>query len=261
MQKNTVFWKVEAFMRNLPERTKVDSPPRSSLRSTGVFRVMLRNLAVLLLFNACFPISSRAVEIYDHFPSAIHADERYVIYSHGLIVEGTDPKPISPKYGLYDFPAVKQSLFDGGGFNLIAIQRPKNLVFETHVKQLEAGVQQLLDAGVKPSRITMVGFSRGGQITALASSYLAAKGINTAIIAICTDGDFAADPPLSLGGNLLSIYETSDSLGSCAQLAKRSHLISFKEVSISTGRAHGAFFKPMPEWMQPLRVWIAKTNR
>lgn len=222
---------------------------------------MLRNLPILLLFAACFPVNGGAVEIYDHFPSAIHANERYVIYSHGLIVEGTDPKPVSPKYGLYDFPAVKQALFDGGGFNLIAIQRPKNVELGTHVKQLESGVQQLLDAGVKASRITMVGFSRGGQITAFASSHLASKGINTAILAICTDGDFAADPPLILGGNFLSIYETSDSVGSCEKLAKRSHLTSFKEVAISTGKAHGSFFQPRREWMEPLRAWIGKTNR
>jgi hypothetical protein len=41
------------------------------------------------------PISSRAVEIYDRFPDTVHASERYVIYSHGMIVEGDDPKPIS----------------------------------------------------------------------------------------------------------------------------------------------------------------------
>jgi hypothetical protein len=222
---------------------------------------MLRTLTILSLFAFGLPVSSKAVEIYDHFPTAIHAKERYVIYSHGFIVEGTDPKPVSPKYGLYDFPAVKQVLFDGGGFNFIAIQRPKNVEFETHVKHLESGVQQLLDAGVKASRITMIGFSRGGQITAFASSHLASKGINTAILAICTDGDFAADPPLILGGNLLSIYETSDSLGSCATLAKRSRLTSFKEVSISTGKGHGAFFQPMPEWIGPLKDWIGQTNQ
>src|ERR1700727_967166 len=83
---------------------------------------MLQYLVLLMLM----PLSSRAVEMYDRFPDSIHAGERYVIYSHGMIVEGDDPKPISPKYGQYDFPAIKQALFDGGGFNLIAYQRPKS---------------------------------------------------------------------------------------------------------------------------------------
>jgi hypothetical protein len=217
----------------------------------------LKYIAVLLLIS----LSSRAVELYDNFPDSIHADERYVIYSHGLIVEGNDPKPISPKYGQYDFPAIKQALFSAGGFNLIAYQRPKNADFDAYVETLKSWVKRLLDAGVSPHRITLVGFSRGGQTTSYTSSDLASDGINTALIAICSDGDFERDPPLMLGGNLLSLYETSDELGSCAKLAARSHLVSFKEVAISTGKGHGAFFQPLADWIRPLKSWIAKTNR
>jgi hypothetical protein len=89
---------------------------RPNDRLTRMHR-MWQSIVLLLLV----PISSRAVEIYDRFPDAIHANERYVIYSHGFIVEGDDPKPISPQYGQYDFPAIKQALFTEGGFNLIEI--------------------------------------------------------------------------------------------------------------------------------------------
>jgi hypothetical protein len=214
------------------------------------------SLALLLLV----PISSRAVEIHSRFPDTVHASERYVIYSHGLIVEGDDPKPISPKYGQYDFPAIKQILFNSGGFNLIAYQRPKSSD-DSYADTLKSWVKRLLEAGVRPSRITLVGFSRGAQLTALASSGLAAEGINTALLAICEDGDVSHAPGLVLGGNLLSIYETSDELGSCRKLSARSHLKSFKEVAISTGKKHGAFFQPLPQWIEPLKAWIARTNR
>jgi hypothetical protein len=217
---------------------------------------MLQSIALLLLV----PIGCRAVELYDRFPDSIHAGERYVIYSHGLIVEGDDPKPISPKYGQYDFPAIKQALFSAGGFNLIALQRPKSSA-DTYADTLKSWVRRLLDAGVNPRRITLVGFSRGAQLTALASNDLASVGINTALLAICENGEVLGANGLILGGNLLSIYETSDELGSCAQLAARSHLKSFKEVAISTGKKHGAFFQPLPEWLRPLKAWIATTNR
>jgi hypothetical protein len=213
-------------------------------------------LALIVLI----PIGASAVEIYDRFPDKIHAHERYVIYSHGLIVEGDDPKPISPKYGQYDFPAIKQALFNQGGFNLIAYQRPKS-ADDSYADTLKSWVHRLIDAGVAPSRITLVGFSRGAQLTALASNGLASAGINTALMAICEDGKVSNAPGLILGGNLLSIYETSDELGSCRKLAARSHLRSSEEVSISTGKKHGAFFQPLPEWIQPLKAWIAKTNR
>ena len=223
----------------------------------------IKALAMFSFLTISVAARSQTVQIYEQFPSDIHAGERYVIFSHGLIAEGDDPRPVSPKYGVYDFPRIKDSLFTNGGFNLIAVQRKKGVEFENHVNQLETWVHRLLEAGVKPSRVTLVGFSRGGQITALASGHLASLGINTAILAICTHGDFAVDsgPAIILGGNFLSIYETSDELGSCAKLADRSHLRSFKEVAISTGKAHGAFFEPRPEWIDPLKAWIAKTNR
>jgi hypothetical protein len=215
---------------------------------------------LLLAFSMLVPIGASAVELDDRFPDRIHAGERYVIYSHGLIVEGDDPKPVSPKYGQYDFPAIKQALFSEGGFNLIAYQRPKS-TDDSYADTLQSWVRRLLDAGVKPSRITLVGFSRGAQLTALASNGLAYAGINTALMAICEDGEVSHAPELNLGGNLLSIYETSDELRSCRKLAARSHLKSFKEVAISTGKKHGAFFQPLPEWVRPLKAWIAKTNR
>jgi hypothetical protein len=67
---------------------------------------------------------------------------------------------------------------------------------------------------------------------------------------------------LALGGNLLSIYEISDAAGTCKGLAEDSDdLRSFEEIAVSTGLKHGAFFKPLPVWVDPLRRWIAQTNR
>src|SRR4051812_2743541 len=98
-------------------------------------------------------------------------------------------------------------------------------------------------------------------MTASASSRLASANINTALIAICSNGDFVRDPPLILGGRVLSLYETSDTVGACGGLAARSHPISFKEIAISTAKAQGAFFQPLAVWVGPLREWIATTNR
>lgn len=222
---------------------------------------MSRMLKLVAAVIALVPLQSVAVEIYDEFPSEVHVKERYVIYSHGLIVEGDNPRPLHPTRGVYDFPAIKQALFSDGNFNVIAHQRPKNTEIQAYVAVLESWVRQLIAAGVKPSRITLVGFSRGGQLTAYASGRLASLGLNTAILGACTDGDIVSDPPLTFGGNFLSIYETTDSVLSCAEIARRSRLTSFKEIAISTGKEHAAFFQPLPEWVKPLKKWIEKTNR
>jgi hypothetical protein len=83
-------------------------------------------LSVVAAIICLLPLEGAAVEIYDNFPPAIHPDERYVIYSHGLIVEGDNARPVHPEFGVYDFPAIKTELFRGGDFNLIAHHRPKN---------------------------------------------------------------------------------------------------------------------------------------
>jgi pimeloyl-ACP methyl ester carboxylesterase len=213
--------------------------------------------ALLLLLSP----AGWAVESYDDFPATLHADQKYVIYSHGLIVEGDDPKPVHPELGVYDFPAIKAALFEDGGFNLIAHHRPKNSEVLAYVGTLESWVNRLLAAGVAPANITLVGFSRGAQLTAQAASRLRSSGINTALIAVCSNGDFVRTPPVVLGGRVLSIYETTDVVGSCSQLARRSGLTSFEEVAISTGKKHGAFFLPRREWMTPLKAWIAADVR
>jgi len=202
-------------------------------------------------------LTGYAETLYDQFPSEINADERYVFYSHGFIVEGTNPTPIHNEYGTYDFPMIKRRLFEIGGFNLIAHHRPENIDIEKTVNTFESWVNTLLNAGVEPSDIVLIGFSRGSLITALTSSRFKDRGIKTVLMAVCFNGDVETDPPIQLGGNLLSIYETSDRAGNCNKLASRSRLDTFDEIEISTGRSHGAFYSPLEEWLRPIRNWLS----
>lgn len=213
-------------------------------------------LAVFLPLSV--PAVSRAVEIHETFPIEIKAEERYVFYFHGLTAEGENPMPVHEKHGIYNFPAIKEELFEGGGFNLIAHHRPINTDIAEYVDEIVGWVGKLMDSGVPASRITLIGFSRGSHLAAFASSKLSTMEINTALLASCFDGDI---PTAKLRGHFLSIYETSDIPGSCTTLAARSNLLSFQEVAINTGKAHGAFFKPLEEWLRPLKNWISKTNR
>jgi pimeloyl-ACP methyl ester carboxylesterase len=129
------------------------------------------------------------------------------------------------------------------------------------VGSLVSGVLKLISSGVDPRNITLVGFSRGAQLTLQASSLLRDRGINTVLLAVCSDGDFVTSPPIDRGGRLLSIHEVTDVVGSCARLAARSHLLSFEERAISTGRKHGVFYQPLPEWVDPVVDWIQRQSR
>jgi hypothetical protein len=212
-------------------------------------------------FSSLAFLASNAVagEIYTTFPSRIDPDGTYVFYSHGLIVEGDNPRPIHERWGVYDFPALKTALAQTGSFNLIAHRRPANTAVASYAEQLESWVRRLIEGGVQPGRITIVGFSRGGEITALASSELKPLPINTVLLAPCWERGVQDQPAITFSGRFLSIFETTDIALSCRDLAARSeNLASFEEVEISTGKEHGAFFKPRSEWIDPLLRRIQK---
>lgn len=201
--------------------------------------------------------SAQAGELYTDFPTTIKAQEKYVFYSHGFIVEGTNPTPTHPRYGVYQFPAIKAAL-SASGFNLIAYHRPSKTDANNFAQKLADDVHRLMAAGVVPENITLLGFSRGGVITAFANNVLQNKKINTILMASCM-GWVKNRPEVTLAGRVLSLYETTDRVGSCKAAIDRSEKVtSFTEIAITTGKDHGAFFTPMAEWVTPVLKWIAK---
>ncbi|MBL4632189.1 MAG: alpha/beta hydrolase [Paraglaciecola sp.] len=186
----------------------------------------------------------------------MHANEKYVFYSHGLIVEGTNPTPTSPRWGLYDFPKVKAALASEK-YNLIAYHRAKSTKPRTFARKLAADVNLLIKQGVKPGNISLVGSSQGGVITILASSYIQSNDINVILLATC-NSFMKGHAEFIVIGNFHSIYETSDGNGSCQFLMEQSaQLNTMEEIVISTGEEHGAFYRPMAEWVVPVKAWLA----
>jgi hypothetical protein len=204
-----------------------------------------------LLFSSV----SFAGNIFEQFPETVNASEKYVFYSHGFIVEGDNPTPISPLFGKYEFPKIKQALADDG-YNLIAYHRPKNTESKAFAKKLVNDVNLLIEKGVKPENITLLGFSRGGGITIRASHYLKSPKVRIGLLAACPRG-IEDGAELRLYGKIYSMYETSDRVRSCQFLIDQSpQVTSFKEIAISTGQGHGAFYRPIPEWIIPVKAWL-----
>ena len=222
------------------------------VRKTGLI-----SLFILVVFAvAPSQMAVRAGDTYSAFPESIDESAKYVFYSHGFIVEGTNPTPVHPRFGTYDFPAIKAALA-GGDINLIAYHRPSGSVPGQFADKLAGDVKRLIAGGVRAENITLIGFSRGSMITAMASSKLAMPKLNTVIMAICGDW-ISSRPNLKLAGRVLSVYETSDRFGTCQALVDQSPQITdFTEVALSTGKAHGAFFTPRSEWLTPVMKWLA----
>jgi hypothetical protein len=213
-------------------------------------------LSSLLFILATFSsLSAISGPISERLPEVIDANQRYVFYSHGYIVEGTNPEPIHSRWGKYTFPAIKQALAEGANFHLIAHHREENADFTQYVRLLTAQVRQLMSAGVPPSNITLIGFSRGGNLTVHAAERLHNNQLNILLLGTCNLSLLKKD--ITLYGRILSIYEASDDARSCQKLANASKTYSsFKEIEIDTGLEHGAFYRPIPEWIHPVRLWI-----
>jgi len=135
---------------------------------------------------ACLVANSvLAGQVYDTFPTSVKANEKYVFYSHGYIVEGDNPRPVDKRHGWgqYDFPAIKQALSDDS-YNLVAYHRPKNTDPFEYAQTLNEQIRKLVAKGVKPENIAMIGFSRGAFITGLTSDKLSDLAIDTVLLAV-----------------------------------------------------------------------------
>jgi dienelactone hydrolase len=178
-----------------------------------------------------------------------------MIYLHARIVEDRGRLPTDSIFGVYEYDAILDSLRQAG-FVVLSKQRPAATpsdVFAAHVTQQ---VDSLLDLGVPPTAISVVGFSKGGWIAILASSRLQNPAISFVFLGAC--GPWSNEPDdLHVAGRLLSLYERSDSLGvSCApMLARRSPGSVAREIELNVGRGHGTFFQPRADWLTPVTAW------
>ena len=156
-----------------------------------------------------FSSLSFAGDIYDKFPEHFNANEKYVFYSHGFILEGTNPTPKNERWGVYEFPAIKESLSDNE-YNLIAYHRPKGTDPFKHAQVLANNVRELIKNGVDADHITIMGFSRGAFITSLTSHYLEETPVNTVLLAGCGRIVSNKYSDIKMNGDFLSVYETTD---------------------------------------------------
>lgn len=212
------------------------------------------------LTGTCLLLSQSllAGEVYTSFPENIDASKKFVFYSHGYIVEGTNPKPINTKngWGLYDFPAIKNALSDDD-YHLIAFHRPKDTEPYKYAYELSKQVRALVAAGVNPQNITIMGFSRGAFITGLTSDKVSDLAVNTIILAGCGRLTWNSTSDIKVYGHVLAINEKTDGSKSCRKLEEKSYGVkSFTEIQINTGLEHGAFYRPIPEWINPVKDWI-----
>jgi hypothetical protein len=197
------------------------------------------------------------------FPGSIDPAKQYLFYLHGKIIEDQGIPAISPDYGDYEYQAILEQL-SGHGLVVISEQRAKNTDSMAYAKKITAQVTALLKAGVRPKNITVVGASKGAGIAIFISHLLENKDLNFVLMAICDPVTIEElkQNQVFLYGNVLSIYDSADSLaGSCQELFSFSEgkgINRHDEIILKAGTGHGIVFKPLAEWITPTLNWAEK---
>ncbi|MFQ5708631.1 MAG: hypothetical protein ACE5HO_14340 [bacterium] len=195
-------------------------------------------------------------------PKKVKEDERYLFYLHGGIIQSQGINAVSPYWGRYEYTSILDTL-RSYGYHVISDARPKDTDLLQYAAKVSKEIGTLLKSGVTPENIIVVGASMGAGITIDISIRVKNSKIKYAVLGICREASWKSylehysDNEIELCGDFLSIYETSDSYGSCESYFKDRHCISgFKEIKLNMNNGHGFLYKPYKEWVHPLVKWI-----
>ncbi len=221
----------------------------------------MKSLIVLVVFFQCFA-NAMAQTISPSIPAEIDSSKKYLFYLHGGIIQSRGIDAVSPHWGRYEYTSILDTL-KSYGFNVISEARPGDTDLLEYAGQVAQQINTLLKSGVAPEHITVVGASMGAGMTLDIAIRVKNRQINYAVLGICREASWDAylqhytEDEIQLCGNFLSIYEQSDSYGSCdSYFEKQPCLSGYKEIKLNMGNGHGFLYKPYKEWLHPLVQWI-----
>jgi hypothetical protein len=230
-----------------------------SIQPHKLRKLLLLLVCVFLILSGC---KSADLSSYA-FPEKIDPSAHYLFYLHGKIVEDQGLNAVSPEYGEYQYTQILNKL-GSSGLVVISEQRPKDADPLEYAQITSGQVTSLLKAGVPPGNITVVGASKGAGIAIFVSNLLANEQINYVLLSICEPGTVAdlITSGTTLTGNVLSIYDESDTLaGSCQKLfafSQGTGLVRHEEIMLHMNKGHGILYQPYDEWLLPTLAWAGQ---
>jgi metallo-beta-lactamase class B len=194
-----------------------------------------------------------AAGIFGDVPDRPDPRSRYAVYVHGRILEEQGVGAVSPDFGLYQYETILQALAVRG-FTVIAEVR-KGDPGPDYPKKLAARVRKLLQAGVPPSQVTVVGASKGGFLTMATAAELREDGVSYVVLAGC--GQSTEAFATRLRGRILSVYDAADRFRPSCQttFAGAPKLADKREIVVKKNLDHGLLYRPLADWLDPLVEW------
>ena len=217
----------------------------------------MRNVTLIIFLISSLSYSQN---IYNSIPPNIDSTQKYIFYLHGRIIEKQGIRPVSEKYGVYEYEKILRSLAITG-IDVISEQRPKNTDPLMYANKIVAQIDTLLNNGVSLKNITIIGASKGAGIAVFVSSLIKNSELKFVLLAICNDemAEYWNENGIKLWGRILYIYDNADEIaGSCKDYIdslKSEGLTDYKEIEVKLGLGHGLLFSPLKEWVQPALEW------
>jgi metallo-beta-lactamase class B len=194
-----------------------------------------------------------AAGILEDVPDRPDPQSRYALYVHGRILEEQGVGAVSAEFGLYQYETILQVLA-ARGFRVIAEAR-KGDPGPDYPKKLAARVRKLLQAGVPPSHVSVVGASKGGFLAMATAAELQEDAVSYVVLAGC--GSSTEALASRLRGRILSVYDAADRLRpSCeGTFAAAPKLQEKREIVVRKDLDHGLLYRPLADWLDPLVEW------
>lgn len=184
-------------------------------------------------------------------------DDRFIFFLHNRFLEEHELNELHPEFGRTEYNEILAE-FEKSGLNVISEIRKGNINARGYAIGIVKQIDSLLKTGIEPQKITIVGTSKGGYIAQYVSTLANNKDLNFVFIASFRNSDIQNIPEINYCGNILAIYEKSDSFGVSSLKRKETsncEIIHFKEIELNTGLRHGFLFKPLKEWIEPTIKW------
>lgn len=163
-----------------------------------------------------------------------------------------------PQYGKVAYIKIIET-FQKEGNIVLSEKRKPNTDVKKYAKKIAQQIDSLLSLGIEANRISVIGTSKGGYIAQYVSTYARNPDINYVFIGCFQNDDIENYPDIQFCGNILTIYEKSDSYGVSAMLRKNTSKLKinqFKEIELHTNLNHGFLYQAHNEWLAPCLMWI-----
>ncbi len=186
----------------------------------------------------------------------MNKNEKHIFYLHGAIIESQGIEAVSSRYGAYRYTEIIDSLKSTGATVHNVVRTTKTDFFE-FCKQTSDQIDSLVNDGVRPEDISVIGASKGGIMT-MHISDMNQHPVNYIVLAANSDR-LEQSYDLNLHGRILGVYESSDRVAGKHYeywIEASTNAKEFKHIEINTGLGHGFLYRPIKEWFEPAKAWM-----